>query len=108
MYNISLLGNHAWQFLKTFIQLKEKSLLWINVLARHIGLWICQGIAFFLFAQIAWTETGAYRMLRLRMDHWLLSFLTQRFRRARGVLELLLANYCPTPLNILIAQLCRV
>ena len=86
----------------------------VGILAGHLLLWICQGLAFYLFVRslvpVAWTDasilTACYAFA------WIvgfLSFLTPSGLGIReGVLGLLLTNYISVPQATLVALLCRV
>ena len=114
LFCIPKLARHVKAFLKTLRPLLKKSCLWRNVLAVHSLLWICQGLAFFLFVQslvpVRWTQVGV--LSACFAFAWIvgfLSFLTPGGLGVReGLLGLLLANYMPTPQAMLVALLCRV
>lgn len=86
----------------------------VGILVSHILLWICQGLAFYLFfrslASVAWTDasipTACYAFA------WIvgfLSFLTPSGLGIReGLLGLLLSSYMPVPQATLVALLCRI
>lgn len=86
----------------------------VSILAGHLLLWICQGLAFYLFVRslvpVAWTDasilTACYAFA------WIvgfLSFLTPSGLGIReGILGLLLTNYISIPQATLVALLCRV
>ena len=105
---------HAREFLKTLTSLRRHSRLWTDVIVRHILLWICQGLAFFLFVKsfvpVVWWDAGV--LTACFAFAWVigfLSFLTPGGLGIReGLLGLLLANYMPTPQATLVALLCRV
>ena len=114
LFCIPKFAHHARVFLKTFSSLLDTQRLWVNVLLSHSLLWICQGLAFFLFvrslASVQWT--GAAGLTACFAFAWIvgfLSFLTPGGLGIReGLLGLLLANYMPAPKATLIAMLCRV
>ena len=114
LFLIPKVSTHARRFLKTLTSLGQHSRLWINVIAGHVLLWICQGFAFFLFvkslAPLAWTDAGI--LAACFAFAWVvgfLSFLTPGGLGIReGLLGLLLANYMPAPQATLVALLCRV
>ena len=114
LFCIPKLTHHVKAFLKTLRPLLKKSRLWGNVLAVHSLLWICQGVAFFLFvksfAPVQWTDAGV--LTACFAFAWIvgfLSFLTPGGLGIReGLLGLLLANYMPAPQATLVALLCRV
>ena len=114
LFLIPKVSTHAREFLKTFILLGQHSKLWINIIAGHVLLWICQGLAFFLFvkslAPVAWTDAGV--LTACFAFAWVigfLSFLTPGGLGIReGLLGLLLANYMPASQATLVALLCRV
>ena len=107
-------STHTREFLKTLTSLGQHSRLWMNVIAGHILLWICQGFAFFLFVQsfapVQWADAGV--LTACFAFAWIigfLSFLTPGGLGIReGLLGLLLANYMPAPQATLVALLCRV
>lgn len=86
----------------------------VGILASHTLLWICQGLAFYLFvrslAPVVWTDAGI--LTACYAFAWIvgfLSFLTPGGLGIReGLLGLLLSNYMPVPQAMLIALLCRV
>ena len=87
---------------------------WINIIAVHLLLWTCQGLAFYLFVRglvpvpfsHVTTLTACYAFA------WIcgfLSFLTPGGLGVReGLLALLLAIYIPGQKAPLVALLCRV
>ena len=105
---------HAREFLKTLTSLRRHSRLWTDVIVRHILLWKCQGLAFFLFVKsfvpVAWTDVAV--LAACFAFAWVigfLSFLTPGGLGIReGLLGLLLANYMPASQATLVALLCRV
>ena len=50
LFLIPKVARHAGQFIKTLTPLLKNTRLWRNVLISHGLLWICQGLAFFLFS----------------------------------------------------------
>ena len=114
LFLIPKVSTHAREFLKTLTSLGQHSRLWMDVIAGHILLWICQGFAFFLFVQsfapVQWTDAGV--LTACFAFAWVigfLSFLTPGGLGIReGLLGLLLANYMPAPQATLVALLCRV
>ena len=102
------------EFLKTLSPLLENSRLWVSVIVSHSVLWICQGLAFFLFvrsfAPVQWTDAGV--LTACFAFAWIvgfLSFLTPGGLGIReGVLGLLLSNYMPPSQATLVALLCRL
>lgn len=86
----------------------------IGILASHILLWICQGLAFYLFvrslAPVAWTDAGI--LTACYAFAWIvgfLSFLTPGGLGIReGLLGFLLPSYMSVPQAMLVALLCRV
>ena len=120
LFLIPTLSSKARQFLKT---LRDTGVLlfqepfrhqWLNILASHIFLWICQGLAFFLFVRsfvpMAWMDAGV--LTACFAFAWVigfLSFLTPGGLGVReGLLSLLLSSYMPAPQATLIALICRV
>ena len=107
-------STHARQFLKTLTSLRQPSRLWADVIVGHILLWICQGLAFFLFVKsfvpVVWWDAGV--LTACFAFAWVigfLSFLTPGGLGIReGLLGLLLANYMPASQATLVALLCRV
>lgn len=87
---------------------------WFSMLMWHLSLWLCLGVAFFLFVNslylIYWTQLhlimGCYAFA------WLigfLSFLTPGGLGGReGILGLLLSSYMPPAQATLCALLCRM
>ena len=114
LFLIPKVSTHAREFLKTLTPLGQHSRLWINVIVGHVLLWICQGLAFFLFvkslAPVAWSDAGPLTAcFALAWFIGFLSFLTPSGLGIReGLLGLLLANYMPAPQATFVALLCRV
>lgn len=120
VFLIPAVSSHARQAIKTLqdigTPLLQKSFLraWGNIIASHILLWLCQGLAFYLFvrslAAVQWIDAGV--LTACYAFAWIvgfLSFLTPGGLGIReGLLGLLLANYMPAPHATLIALLCRV
>ena len=114
MFCILKVANHTRQFLKTLVPLLGNVRLWGRVLANHCLLWICQGLAFFLFvkslAPVAWADASV--LTACYAFAWIvgfLSFLTPGGLGIReGLLGIRLANYMPAPQATLVALLCRV
>ncbi len=107
-------ARHARQLLKSFSPLLKNTGLWVNVLIRHVLLWVCQGFAFFLFvrgfASVQWAD--AWGLTACFAFAWIvgfLSFLTPGGLGVReGLLSLLLSRYMPASQATLVALLCRV
>lgn len=115
LFGIPKLASYTRQFLKNLRPLLENSRLWFSVLASHSLLWLCQGIAFFLFIRslvspVRWADAGV--LMACYALAWIvgfLSFLTPGGLGVReGLLGLLLANDMPASQATLIALLCRV
>ena len=114
VFLIPKLAHHARSFLKTFLPLLKDTRLWGNVLVSHSVLWICQGLAFFLFirsfAPVQWTDAGV--LTACFAFAWIvgfLSFLTPGGLGIReGLLGLLLSNYMIPSQATLVALLCRL
>ena len=114
LFLIPKVSTHTREFLKTLTSLGQHLRLWMDVIAGHILLWICQGFAFFLFVQsftsVQWADAGV--LTACFAFAWIigfLSFLTPGGLGIReGLLGLLLANYMPAPQATLVALLCRV
>ena len=114
LFLIPKVSTHTREFLKTLTSLGQHSRLWMDIIAGHILLWICQGFAFFLFVQsfasVQWADAGV--LTACFAFAWIigfLSFLTPGGLGIReGLLGLLLANYMPAPQATLVALLCRV
>ena len=114
LFLIPKLTDHARQFLKSFSPLMKNARLWVDVLAFHSLLWVCQGFAFFLFvrsfAPVLWADAGV--LTACFAFAWIvgfLSFLTPGGLGIReGLLGVLLANYMPVPQATLVALVCRV
>ena len=128
LFLIPKVSTHARQALKTLREIGrpfcQKS-FWLSarclranggvgILASHILLWICQGVAFYLFvrslAPVDWTDVGT--LTACYAFAWIvgfLSFLTPGGLGIReGLLGLLLSSYMPVPQATLIALLCRL
>lgn len=114
LFLIPKVSTHTREFLKTLTSLGQHPRLWMDVIAGHILLWICQGFAFFLFvksfAPVQWTDAGV--LTACFAFAWVigfLSFLTPGGLGVReGLLGLLLSNYMPAPQATLVALLCRL
>ena len=120
LFLMPTLSSKARQFLKTLrdtgMPLFQEPFRhqWLNIFASHIFLWICQGIAFFLFVRsfvpMAWMDVGI--LTACFAFAWVigfLSFLTPGGLGVReGLLSLLLSSYMPAPQATLIALICRV
>lgn len=115
IFGIPKLARYARQFLKNLRPLLENSRLWFSVLASHSLLWLCQGIAFFLFIRslvsaVRWADAGV--LMACYALAWIVGFLSFLIPSGLGVREgllgLLLANNMPVPQATLIALLCRV
>ena len=114
LFLIPKLADHARQFLKSLSPLMKNTSLWVNVLVSHVLLWICQGIAFFLFvrsfAPVQWADVGV--LTACFAFAWVvgfLSFLTPGGLGIReGLLGVLLANYMPETQATFLALLCRL
>ena len=93
-------STHARQFLKTLTSLRQHSRLWANVVAGHVLLWVCQGLAFFFFVKsfvpVVWWDAGV--LAACFAFAWVigfLSFLTPGGLGIReGLLGLLLDAFC--------------
>lgn len=114
LFCIPKVASQARQFLKTLVPLLKNERLWVNIVASHILLWMCQGLAFFLFVKslvdVPWTDAGI--LTTCYAFAWIvgfLSFLTPGGLGIReGILGLLLANYMQGPQAVLVTLLCRV
>ena len=114
LFLIPRLATHARAFLKPVTLLLKNVQLWVKVLVSHSLLWICQGLAFYLFvksfAPVQWADAGV--LTACFAFAWIvgfLSFLTPGGLGVReGLLALLLANYMPAPQATLVALVCRV
>ena len=120
LFLIPTVSTHARQLLETLrstgTPLFRKSFRYqgLNILASHLLLWCCQGLAFFLFvrslAPVAWTDAGV--LTACYAFAWIvgfLSFLTPGGLGVReGLLSLLLSSYMPVSQATLVALLCRV
>ena len=114
LFLIPKVSTRVREFLKTLASLGQHLRLWTDVIVGHILLWICQGLAFFLFVRsfvsVGWTD--AVVLTACFAFAWVigfLSFLTPGGLGIReGLLGLLLANYMPAPQATLVALLCRV
>ena len=120
LFLIPTLSSKARQFLKTLrdtgVPLFQEPFRcqWLNIFASHIFLWICQGLAFFLFLRsfvpMAWMDAGVLTAcFALAWVIGFLSFLTPGGLGVReGLLSLLLSSYMLAPQATLIALVCRV
>ena len=114
VFLIPKLARHAKAFLKTLTPLLKTSRLWVTILAAHSLLWLCQGLAFFLFvrsfAPVQWADAGV--LTACFAFAWIvgfLSFLTPGGLGIReGLLGVLLAHYMPAKEATLVALLCRL
>jgi len=114
VFFIPQLAHHAKAFLKTLTPLLKTSSLWGSVLVSHSLLWLCQGVAFFLFLRsltpVRWGDAGF--LTACFAFAWIvgfLSFLTPGGLGIReGLLGLLLTNYLPAKEATLAALLCRL
>lgn len=114
VFLIPKLTHYAGAFVKTLTLILKNALLCVSVLVNHILLWMCQGIAFYLFIRsftpMPWIDAGI--LTACFAFAWIagfLSFLTPGGLGVReGLLGLLLANYMPTSQATLVALLCRL
>ena len=114
LFFIPKLAHHAPAFLKTLTPLVKNASLSVSLIASHALLWLCQGLAFFLFVKslspMRWADAGG--ITAIYAFAWIvgfLSFLTPGGLGIReGLLGLLLANYMPAPKATLIAMLSRL
>ena len=78
LFLIPKVSTHTREFLKTLTSLGQHSRLWMDVIAGHILLWICQGFAFFLFIQsfasVQWTNAGV--LTACFAFAWIIGFLS--------------------------------
>ena len=120
LFLVPTLSTHARQLLETLrttgrpIFQKSFGDQWLNILASHIFLWCCQGLAFSIFvrsfAPMEWIDTGV--LTACFAFAWIvgfLSFLTPGGLGVReGLLSLLLSGYMPVSQATLVALFCRV
>ncbi|MYC78577.1 hypothetical protein F4X10_22665 [Candidatus Poribacteria bacterium] len=114
VFLIPKIAHYAKAFLKTLMPLLKTSRLWGTVVASHSLLWLCQGLAFFLFlrsiAPVRWADVGV--LTASYAFAWIvgfLSFLTPGGLGIReGLLGVLLAHYMPAKEATLVALLCRL
>ncbi|MCY3724564.1 MAG: hypothetical protein OXG97_20300 [Candidatus Poribacteria bacterium] len=114
VFLIPKLAHHAKAFLKTLMPLLKTSRLWGTVLASHSLLWLCQGLAFFLFlrslAPVRWADAGV--LTASYAFAWIVGFLSflppGGLGIREGLLGVLLAHYMPAKEAILVALLCRL
>lgn len=114
VFFIPKLSHHVRAFLKTLTPLLKNAKGGGIVLIVHILLWLCQGLAFFLFVcsftPVPWTDAGV--LTACFAFAWIvgfLSFLTPGGLGIReGLLGLLLSNYMPAPQATFVALVCRV
>ena len=87
---------------------------WMKIFSSHILLWLCQGLAFFLFVQsfvpVKWSDIGVISACyAFALIVGFLSLLTPGGLGIReGLLGILLANYMSAMHATRIALLCRV
>ena len=120
LFGVLKMSNHALLFLKTLwdtsTPILQKSFWnqWVNILVIHVSLWMCQGLAFYLFVRsltsVQWTDAGV--LTACYAFAWIvgfLSFLTPGGLGIReGLLGLLLSSYMPVMHATLAALLCRL
>ncbi len=120
LFLTSMLSSKGRQFVKTLQNIRkpllQKSFLaqWLRIVLSHILLWMCQGLAFFLFVQslvsLEWNHVGI--LSASFAFAWIvgfLSFLTPGGLGVReGLLGVLLANYMSPMQATSVALLCRV
>ena len=120
LFLIPTVLTHTQRFLKVFHDTGKtlfQKPFWIqgfNIIAIHILLWICQGLAFYLFVRslvlVPFSQVGV--LIACYAFAWFcgfLSFLTPGGLGIReGLLAVLLANYMPGPEAALVALICRV
>ncbi len=99
---------------KTLAPIIKSKGFWVDVILGHSLLWICQGIAFYMFvhgfSRVPWTDAG--NLTACFSFAWIvgfLSFMTPGGLGIReGLLGLLLTNYMPGIQAKFIALLCRL
>ncbi len=104
---------HVRVLLKMLSLLKNVR-LWGNVLTCHILLWLCQGLAFFLFVKslvpVSFTSAGV--LIASFAFAWVVGFLSFLAPGGLGVREgllgLLLTHLMPASQATLVALLCRL
>ncbi len=114
LFCLPKLAHYARAFLKTLVPLLKNARLWVNVLAGHSLLWLCQGLAFFLFVRslvpVQWTDAGV--LTASYAFAWIvgfLSFLTPGGLGIReGLLGMFLANYMSHSQATLVALIARL
>ena len=114
VFLIPKLAEHARQFLKRLAPRLGNVSLWGCVFTYHCLLWLCQGVAFFLFvrslASVRLADAGV--LTACFAFAWIvgfLSFLTPGGLGIReGLLGVLLASYLPTSQATIVALLCRL
>lgn len=87
---------------------------WLHIIANHLLLWMCQGLAFSLFVRsfvpVRWAHTGI--IVACYAFAWIVGFLSFLTPGGLGVREsllaLLLTSYMPTSQATLVALLCRL
>ena len=87
---------------------------WLHIIASHLLLWMCQGLAFSLFVRsfvpVRWAHTGV--IVACYAFAWIVGFLSFLTPGGLGVREsllaLLLTSYMPTSQATLVALLCRL
>lgn len=115
-----IFSDRLTRFLKVFREIgtpllqKSVSNQWINISVCHVLLWICQGIAFYLFVRslvpLSFAHASVFTACyAFAWSCGFLSFLTPGGLGVREwLLGLLLANYMPASEATLVAMLCRV
>ena len=120
LFLIPILSSYLHQFLKTLWDtgspLFQKTFRpqWLKIFATHIFLWICQGLAFFLFvkslAPVQWKDASV--LTACYAFAWIVGFSSFLTPGGLGVREtllgLLLSHYIFFSQATLIALLCRV
>ena len=61
LFLIPKVSTHTREFLKTLTSLGQHSRLWMDVIAGHILLWICQGLPFFCLSKVSHLSSGQTR-----------------------------------------------
>ena len=120
MFLMPRLSSKARHFLKSVRETgsrlfsKPFGKMWLSVFVSHLLLWVCQGMAFFLFVKslspVQWGDAlGLTACFAFAWMVGFLSFLTPGGLGIReGLLGVLLSSYMPTTQATFLALVCRL
>lgn len=120
LFSVPMFSSRIMRFLKVFQEIGKPLLQklffnqGLNIGVYHMLLWICQGLAFYLFVRsfISLPFSHASILAACFAFAWVCGFLSFLTPAGLGVREwllgLLLANHMPLPEAMLVAMLCRV